>query len=154
MSHRFHSEDATNEYADVAGDLPGLGNKSGWMDYIPVAFLLIPLTLLFGALLWKVSTDRADAFACLQQGVEPRSWEFGRLRQAGPDFFVQSNRWRRLTNGCHGKSRQSCLEANPGVALLEKGLGEPVAVEFCGDHVVAYEIKGQKIDVVPRANSY
>jgi hypothetical protein len=152
MSQRFNAKDATNEYADVAGDSPGSGNRSGWMDYIPVAFLLIPLTLLFGALFWKVSADRADAFVCLQQGVEQRSREFGRLRQAGPDFFVQSNRWRRLTNGCHGKARQSCLKNNPGSALLEKNLGEPVVAEFCGDHAVAYEINGQRLDVISRAN--
>ncbi|MBB1076455.1 hypothetical protein HUU62_18765 [Rhodoferax sp. 4810] len=108
--------------------------------------------LIFVMALWKVSDDRHQAQACAGQSLEHKTWVTGRLRQAGPDFFLQADRWRLLTRGCHGKTRLQCLQNNPGIASLERNLGQSISVQFCEDHAMVYQVGGQRFDVYPQGN--
>lgn len=120
-------------------------HRSSWASELaPALFVAAPLALLLAFVLWSTGQRRNDLAACLAAGT-PRTVAQGLLRQAGADFFVQSDgSWRRITHACAGRMRSECLQHCPGNAALEQHLGQPLRVEFCGAHAVAFELAGRR----------
>jgi len=140
-----------NRQSDPSDSTPELQQNFAWGDWIPALFV-IPIGLVMAVALWKFSVDRDRTLACVGQGLASQTWVTGQLRQAGPDFFLQADRWRLLVRGCHGKTRMQCLQNNPGISALERNLGQTILVQFCGMDAVVYEVEGQTFRVYPKVS--
>ncbi len=46
----------------------------------------------------------------------------------------------------------NCLQNNPGIAVLERNLGQSISVQFCEADAVAYVVDGQRFDVYQYGN--
>jgi hypothetical protein len=110
MSQRFHA------WAKV-GREAGKRNHPDVYPYLVALLLMSPILMMLWFELAKIYGEKQEARACVDHHDELQTVQ-GILRQAGTDLFVQSDRWRLLTHGCVGKSRRSCLAANPNPPKL------------------------------------
>ena len=118
---------------------PAPSRRGAWVWALAIA----PLVAFMAWLGLRTAGNDHERLNCLASGA-PLSTQAGTLRRSGRyQMYLVNERWTLITPGCGGKYRLQCLRENPGVEALERHVGEPVQVEFCGTHVVGYTVAGQ-----------
>lgn len=115
--------------------------RAWWVAGILFAAPLLALVVWLGLRTASIDAAARDCAVRTSQ-TEVRH---GKLHTAGRHLYVVvEGRWALITQGCQGKGRSACLDASPGIGMLEQQMGQPVTVELCQGQVTGYTVAGRR----------